>query len=322
MEREKSKMRLLLRNVVFYLLYGLFYLISLLPMRVLYLFSDVAFVIVYHVAKYRRRVVEENLRTSFPEKTPEERRWIERRFYLWFSDYIFETIKLASMPKWEMRRRVKYTGLEHIDEALAQGHSVALYLGHYCNWEWVTSIALHLPKEVFKGQIYHTQENSVFDDLLLRIRSRMGSVNISSKVTLRTVVEQRRAGRLMVIGFISDQSPIYPATRYWTDFLNHKDSLVITGTEELAKRCDFACVYFNMRRLRRGYYQINIEPLTMVSKDYPDYEITEMYVRRLEETIRQQPQYWLWTHNRWKRTRQGYEEYVKRGGKVEWIPKK
>ncbi len=296
------------QKVQFHFLYGLLYTLSLIPFRLLYILSDVLFVIAYHIIRYRRRMVRKNLCESFPDKSEKEIVRIERQFYHWLCDYINETIKLASMSRKEMMRRVHFSNTEHIASLLDKGHSVALYLGHYCNWEWVTSIGLFVHGDCFKGQVYHPLENKVMDALMLKLRSRMGTESVPMSQIMRKVIATRREGRCLVVGFISDQVPIFPNTHYWSDFLNHKNTLLITGTERLAKQGDFSCVYLDISRPKRGYYDINIVPMTEESDKYADFEITEMYIRMFEKTIMRNPQYWLWTHNRWKRT---YEDFIR-----------
>ena len=296
-------------RIIYVLLMGFAYPLSLLPFRVLFLLSDFTFVILYHWVKYRRPVVRKNLRDSFPEKSDAEQAEIERKFYHFFCDYIFETIKMMSMSKAKMQRHMRFSGLEHMYHALDEGHSVALYLAHYCNWEWVTSINLHVPKGVVGGQVYHILESKAFDTFMLQLRARWDGINIPRFELLRKVVSEYRNDRRMVIGFISDQGPEMHTIHHWTQFLNH-DTAIITGTETVAKKFDFACLYLDITRVRRGYYNVEIIPLTMNSTEYKDYDITDMYAKALEQTIRRQPENWLWTHNRWKRTRRQYEEYL------------
>ncbi len=318
-ERENFTKNLSIgQKVLYYLLYGIVYAHSLLPLWLLYRFSDFLYLLLYYVVGYRKKMVRKHLKDSFPEKDEKELRSIEHRFYHWFCDYIYETIKLASMSKKQMRRRVAYHNLEYINKLTTEKRNIALYLGHYCNWEWVTSIGLYLPENMMLGQVYHPLESPAFDALMLKVRSSMGTESVSMLNVLRHILKERKAGRNCIIGFISDQSPLFPATRYWTDFLNHKDTLVITGTEQLAKSCDFACVYLDISRPKRGYYDINIVPMTDTPKAHADWEITEMYFRLFEKTIQRQPEYWLWTHNRWKRTLEGmheWEEYMKQNKK-------
>jgi len=302
------------QKVIYYLLWSIVYLISLLPFRVLYAISDFLYLIIYKVVGYRTKLVRKNLKDSFPEKSADELLSIEKRFYHFFCDYIFETIKLASMTKAEMYRRVIYKNKEHMRQVVSEGRSIALYLGHICNWEWVTSVGMQLPDEMFAGQVYHVLEDKVMNALLLKLRAAMDTESISMQITLRKIIDIKRSGRQMLIGFISDQVPLYQATRHWTDFLNHKDTIVITGTEQIATKCDFVSVYFDITRPRRGYYEISVVYLADNPKELEEFELTDRYFRALEANIQRNPEYWLWTHNRWKRDLPGLVEWAKTHG--------
>lgn len=297
-------------RVTYWCIWSVVWVISLIPLRVLYFISDILFLLVYYVVGYRKKMVRRNLKDSFPEKSEKERRGIERRFYRWFCDYIMETIAIASMSEKEMCRRITFKNLEHCDEIFKQGHNVALYMSHYCNWEWVISIGLHLPREVWVSQVVHELDYKPLDSVFLKLRSSMGTESVTRDVILRWIIRStRQMKRQVLVGFISDQSPIYQSTHYWTNFLNHPDTIVLTGTERIAKQCNFACVYLNMSRPRRGYYEATVIPITMESKEVPDWEITEKYFRLVEENILRAPEYWLWTHNRWKRDLKGLIDY-------------
>ena len=297
-------------RVTYWCIWSVIWLYSLIPLRVHYAVSDLLYCLVYHVVKYRRSLVRRNLSESFPEKTAEELLKTEREFYHWFCDYIIETFALASMSHKEMRRRVTYHNMEYIRELFDKGYNVALYIGHYCNWEWIISIGLHLPECVWAGQVIHELDYKPLDSVFLKLRSSMGTESVTRDVILRKIVRvTRQEKRQMVVGFISDQSPIYQSAQYWTNFLNHPDTLVLTGTERIAKQCNFACVYLDVSRPRRGYYDINVVPMVEESKNVPDWAITEQYFRLFKQTIRRAPQYWLWTHNRWKRNLEGLKRY-------------
>lgn len=298
-----------IERIIYYAIYAFVYVLSLFPLRVLYILSDFCYLIIYYLVGYRKNVVRKNLSNSFPEKTSDELLEIECNFYHFFCDYIFETIKLATISRKEMKRRMRFEGMEHIEHALNNGHNITLYLAHYCNWEWVTSIGLHLPPVDFPGQIYHVLENKVMDKLMLKLRSRMGARNISRFESLRKIAEMKRQKKSMVIGFISDQGPEMHTIRYWTTFLN-QETAIITGTETISKKYDFACVYLDIQRPKRGYYVVTVKPLTEKSDEFQDFEITEMYARAFEENIKRQPQFWLWSHNRWKRTREDYNKFL------------
>lgn len=282
---------------------------SLLPLKVLYIVSDGLFYLVYYVVRYRRPLVRKNLSDSFPEKTEKEIVRIEKEFYSWFCDYIVETIKLFSMSEKQIMRRMRFVGLEQVRETLESGRSCALYLGHYCNWEWVTSLPLSIGCNAVCAQIYHVLENPMFDKLFYRLRGRMGAVSIPMAETLRQIVKYRNEGKPVIIGFIADQTPFWNNIHYWTDFLNH-DTPVLTGTERIARKTDFAAYYLDLRCERRGQYVAEFKLLSDTPRKLPEYGLTEMYWRALENTIRRQPHLWLWTHNRWKRTRKEWEKRI------------
>lgn len=275
--------------------------------------------LLYHVARYRRRVVSKNLTSSFPEKDEAELRKIERGFYHFLCDYLVETVKLMTISHEEMKRRVVFKDTELVDEVVAAGQSCAVYLGHYGNWEWIASLPLWVSPAAQCGQIYHPLENKDFDRLFLGLRQRMGAVCIPMNETLRKLAEYHSQRSPVVIGYISDQVPLWTNIHHWVDVLNH-DTPVLTGTERIARKLNHAVFYLDVRRLRRGYYEATFKLITRNPQQSKEFELTDIYWRMLEETIREAPEYWLWSHNRWKRTR---EEFNRRfevvNGKV--LPK-
>lgn len=292
-------------KAAYHIIYSIWYVLSLLPMRVHYVFSDMLFFIVFHVLHYRRRTAWVNLVTSFPEKPEDELLAIERRFYRWFCDYIAESVKLLTISRSEIRRRMVFKNPEVIDRCVAEGQSCAVYLGHYCNWELVTSLPLWVTADAQCGQIYHPLENKQFDKLFLRLRQRLGAVCIPMNETLRRIVEYGREGRPVVIGYISDQVPFWWNMHHWCDFLHH-DTPVLSGTERIARKMNHAVFYLEVNRVARGRYEAEFRPITRAPREMAEYEITDIYFRMLEETIRRNPEYWLWTHKRWKRTREKF----------------
>lgn len=291
---------------VYHILFFLLYLLSLLPMRLLYLLSDCLFFPLFHIVKYRRKVVEKQLDECFPEKSMQERRAIERQFYHFFCDYLVEVIKLFSISKKEMMRCMKFVGIEQVREELKDKKFCFLYLGHYCNWEYIASLSYWLP-EIHCGQIYHRIYNQAFDELFLKLRGQFGGESILMKDTLRRILTLRNQEKKVMIGFIADQLPKWENMHHWTTFLNHDTSFFI-GAERIAKQVDAALYYVDVERVKRGYYQVRFRLMTLHPKEFPDYELTDQYARLLEESICRQPAYWLWTHKRWKRTK---EEWLK-----------
>ena len=290
---------------LFYIVLFVWYLLSLLPLSVLYVLSDILFVLAYYVLRYRRRLVRKNLMDSFPEKKKSDIIKIEKGFYLFLCDYIVESMKLLTISKKNLQRRMVFKGTETVDEIIQDGQSCAIYLGHYCNWEWITSLPLYVTKDAQCGQIYHPLENKDFDRLFLRLRERMGAVCIPMAETLRRIVEFKKKGKQVVVGYISDQVPYWNNIHYWTNFLHH-DTPVLTGTERIAKSANHAVFYMDVKCVRRGYYECEFKLITREPKKYKDFELTEIYFRELEKTIQRDPKYWLWSHNRWKRTREEF----------------
>ena len=303
------------------MVYRIFYLISLLPLRVLYGFSDVLAYLAYYVVRYRRGIVRKNLTTSFPEKSPKEIIAIEKRFYRWFTDYFFEAIKLLSISEEELNRRFTITNSNEIEACFEQGQNVAAILGHYCNWEWLSCVGKDLPANRMCGLIYHPLYNKAFDDLFLRIRSHEANGKpIPKQDILRQLVTNKQNGTMSIFGYISDQVPKWENIHCWLPFLNH-DTPVFTGGEKIMRRMNDAVYYAELTRPRRGYYSLTYRLITKQPNDLPEFEVTRCFFRMLEETIRREPSYYLWSHNRWKRT---HEEFNRRfeivNGKV--VPKK
>lgn len=296
-----------MKKIIYYLIYGGWYLLSLLPFRVLYAFSDLLYFPLYYVGRYRRKVVRRNLVSSFPEKSKDEIVRIEKKYYSFFCDYIMETLKLMSITEKQMRRRMKFEGLEDVERALKEGKPCSLYLGHYCNWEWVSSLAMHFGKGKLCGQIYHPLENPVFDRLFMYIRGRFGATSISMEDTFRTIMDWQKSGIPNVVGYISDQVPGYGSMHYWPLFLNH-DTPTYTGAERISRLVNATAYYLDIYRPKRGYYIGKFIKIADSSGEMPKFYLTEQYYRLLEKSIRRDPPYWLWSHNRWKRTREEFNQ--------------
>ena len=304
-------------RLLYYVIYSLWFLLSLLPLRIHYMLSDLLYLIIYRLIHYRVAVVRKNIQESFPEKDADEQLAIERGFYHWFCDYLAESVKLLTMSRSQMRRRMVFKGTDVVDEVVRNGQSCAVYLGHYCNWEWITSLPLWVTPEAQCGQIYHVLENQEFDKLFLKLRQRWGAVCIPMAETLRRLIQYRQANQPVVIGYIGDQVPFWNNIHHWCQFLNH-DTPVLTGTERLARQTGQAAFYLDVRRLRRGYYEAEFKLITREPKQLAEFELTDIYFRMLEESIRRDPACYLWSHNRWKRTREEFNlRYDPDTGRVE-----
>lgn len=292
-----------MKNLTYYLSFALWFIISLLPLWVFYRLSDGLYYLVYHVVRYRRRVVYANLRSSFPEKSEAEIERIAKDFYSFFCDYIVETLKFFSMGEKNIRKRMKFEGLGQVKEDFANGRSVSVYLGHYCNWEWISSLGLHLDEQC--GQIYHPLENATLDRLFLYMRGRFKAQSIKMDDTFLTILKWKKEGRKNIVGYIADQVPGYNNIHYWADFLHH-DTPVFTGAERISKIMDTTVYYLDVERPRRGYYVARFIKIADSLNEHPVFFATEQYFRLLEKNIQRAPQYWLWSHKRWKRTREEF----------------
>ncbi len=296
-------------KLLYYIVLSIWYTLSLLPLRVLYVVSDGIFLLLYHCVGYRKKVVRKNLTASFPEKSEKELRQIERGFYHFLCDYFVETLKLRTMSEQQMRRRMVFRGVDAVNKCIDEGQSCAVYLGHYCNWEWITSLPLWVSAKGQCGQIYHPLENKEMDRLFLEQRERFGGVCIPMTETLRYLARLRAEKRPTIIGYIADQVPFWRNMHHWRTFLSHPDTPVLSGSEAIARRMDNAVFYLDVRRTRRGYYEAEFIPITRKPKEMPEFSITDAYFEMLEKSIRRAPEFWLWSHNRWKRTK---EEFLQR----------
>lgn len=254
---------------------------------------------------YRRKVVRKNLRESFPDLSDKELRKIEHRFYRWLTDYFVETVKLSTMSEDEIRRRMHFENINLLTDALSDGRNVTIYLGHYCNWEWVSSLPIYFPEGAKGVQIYHPLENAASDAAFLELRGHFGAVSVPMKSTLRVLAGYKKQGVPTATGYIADQVPNYESIHYWTRFLNH-DTPTFSGAEKISRMLKAKAVYLDMRCDKRGYYTGTFKEICPDASELKEFELTERYFRMLEVTIRRAPQYWLWSHRRWKRTREEY----------------
>ncbi len=283
---------------------------SKLPLKALYTFSDfLLFPITYYIIRYRRKVVRNHLEECFPEKKIQERLKIEKQFFHFFCDYIVETIKLRNLPPERIKRHVEWIGLDTLMQRMQQqdDYFAFVYIGHYCNWEWLASFPMHLSEEFQGAQIYHPLRNPYVDKMFIDMRSQFGGECIPMKETLRHILRIRKQGKRQVVGFIADQSPKWESMHQWCRFLNHDTSFFI-GTERLGKQLGAEIYYLDVSRPRRGYYRAEVKYVTTASKDMPDFQLTDLYAGMLEKNVRQEPYLWLWSHKRWKRTKEEWEK--------------
>lgn len=294
---------------MYFLLFGILRLLSYLPLGIHYFLSDwLLFPLVYYVIRYRRKLVVRQLTDSFPEKSPKEIRQIARRFYHFLCDYVVEAIKLETMSNDEIRRRVQFEGIDEMHQQLDQEgvQFCFAYLGHYCNWEWMASFPLWLHAPWIGAQIYHPLHNKKIDEHFLKEREKFGGRCIPMKQTMRQIIKAKREGEHLVIGFIADQEPKAQALHHWIQFLNRKTAFLV-GSERIARQVGAAFYYIKVTRPRRGYYRAEVLPMHIPFDGMDEFAVVDKYAAMLEEQIREQPELWLWTHNRWKHN---FEEWV------------
>ncbi len=277
--------------------YPLFWLVSRLPFPLLYLLSDGVFVILFHLVRYRRNVVRSNLALVLPELPEAERKQIERRFYTHMCDMFLEMVKTMSISPAEMQRRFTIENLEVIHELEKQGRSFMVLLPHYASWEWSISMDPHIASRGYG--VYQPLSNPYFDKLVRKIRAKWGTTLITTRETRERIAQIADSGELAAIGIISDQSPMLKKTVYWGKFMGITVPMH-TGAEQICKKHDLPAVYLKIKKVGRGYYQSQIILLTDTPKSVPGYGITDAFFRETERSIHEAPEYYFWTHKRWK----------------------
>jgi len=286
----------MIKKAVSYIGIFFLYLLSLMPFWFLYLISDLLYLLVYHVAGYRHKVVQQNLQNAFPEKSVEERKRIERKFYHHFCDLVLETVKAISISPKQLNKRIVATNPELINKVLSSNRKVIGVAGHYCNWELLAlSITSNIDRKFII--IYKPLTNKVFDKFFIRTRSRFKGIPVAMKMVLRKMVELKNEPFLTVL--LGDQTPVRHEATYFTNFLN-QPTPVFLGVEKMAKSFDCGVYFCDMRKVKRGYYTYTAVPLIEDAKAAAPHEITKAHVQYLEKVIREQPEYWLWSHRRWK----------------------
>ncbi len=301
-----------MRQLGYGIVYGFFYMVSLLPYRALYVLSDFLYIIVYHVVRYRRKLVRQNISSSFPEKSGDEYVSIEKGFYRWFCDYFVETVKLMSVTSEELLRHIEFRNSEEIERCFDDGQACAALLGHYCNWELLSATGLSFRKhhEAVCGLIYHPMHSAFFDKLFIKIRQSMGGLCIPKKDVPRYLISFRSQNLMSLFGYISDQLPKYTNIHLWLPFLNH-DTPVFTGGERLMRKMNNAVFYVDMEHPERGKYICTFKLMTRTPNELPEFELTRRFFVMLEETIRRDARYYLWSHNRWRRTHEEFDRMYK-----------
>jgi Kdo2-lipid IVA lauroyltransferase/acyltransferase len=286
----------------YYLALPFLYLLSVLPFWLLYLLSDLIYVLLYYVIGYRKEIVLQNLKNAFPEKSDDAIKVLCKKFYKYLCDLFLETFKTLTISKKAMLEHCVVTeeAQEVFGNVAASGKSVIIVMGHFGNWEWAgNSFSLVCRQQLFV--IYHQLTNKYFDGLIYGMRTRFGTKLFEMNETLRSMISNKKV--LSATAFIADQTPD-PRGAYWTNFLN-QETPVFWGTEKIARKLNYPIVYVSVKRKSRGYYAVHAEMLVENPRATADGEISELHTRRLEKDILEQPEIWLWSHRRWKYKRTG-----------------
>lgn len=283
--------------LVYILAYPILWLISILPFRIFYWFSDCVYFLVYYIIGYRKKVVRTNLALALPHLSDDERKKIEKKFYQHMCDMFLEMIKTMSISPEEMEKRFQVTNIDLILDYAKKGKSVILVASHYASYEWLLTIN---PKIGFQGvAVYKKLANPYFDKLVRKIRSKYNTELISTKNAIPLMAQNQRDGKLSLYGLASDQSPKLDRIFHSNDFMGIEVP-VHTGAEMLAKKYDLSVVMVKVKKVKRGYYEATFLSLADNPKDFEDFKITEMYIKEVEKQIYEAPEYYLWTHKRWK----------------------
>ena len=287
--------------LVYILIYPILWIISILPFPVFYLFSDFVCFLTYNIIGYRKKVVRANIQLALPHLSDKERLTIEKKFYSHMCDMFLEMIKTITISQKEIEKRFTFSNMEVYYELEKKNKSIALMCAHYASYEWVVSMNYHINCKGFG--IYKKLANPYFDKLVKRIRSKFKAELITTKETIPTIAENHKNQLLSLYGFASDQSPKAVSAYHWAPFMGHVVP-VHTGAEMLAKRFDMNVIFLRTKKIKRGYYQASFEVLSDDVKLVPNYEITDKFLKLVEEQIYEAPEFYLWTHKRWKHAKE------------------
>jgi KDO2-lipid IV(A) lauroyltransferase len=293
--------------LAFAITYPFIYLLSRLPMRVLYALSDFFFFLMYNVIGYRKKVVLENLKLAFPKKSEEERKKIAKDFFKHLTDLIMESVKAFSISEKEISKRYTYKNPELVNNFTKQGRSIALVAAHQANWEWSISLPLVLDGNV--SGAYTKLGNPYFEKVVRSSREKYGIIGYKTSETVKGMQKNFAEKTQGLYILLSDQSPQLHKTFYWNEFFGVQVPMH-TGAEMLAKRFDLVVINYITRKVKRGYYETEFQLITDTPKEFEDYQITDKYTRLTENNIKQQPALYLWSHKRFKH-RNSFEEWQK-----------
>jgi KDO2-lipid IV(A) lauroyltransferase len=286
-------------SIFYYPVFAFTWLLSLIPYWMLYRISDFLYLVIYYIFPYRKKVVFRNLRTSFPEKSDEEITRLAKAFYKHFCDFLLEMIKMMSISVKKLDKRMVWKNTDVFEELAEKKQSFALVSAHYNNWEMQNNVAGKMKH--LSMIIYRPLKNKIADRISNYMRGRNGTLMVPMENIFREALKNKAGGRLFSVWFLADQRPPRNS-RFWTIFLNHETAF-FEGVEKISRKLQMAVVFMHVLKVRRGHYEVYLEKLFDNAALYPENEITLTCVRKMEEEIIREPQYWLWSHKRFKHTR-------------------
>jgi len=286
--------------IIFSLVYGPLWLLTWLPLPVLYLLSDFFAFLILYIVPYRKKILYKNLLNSFPDKSKSEIKRLANRNIRFFCDSFIESLASIHMTEKVMNKRYRFKNPELLEKIHARGKDIMLLTGHYGNWEWFNLIPKYSPYNVIA--VYKILNNKYFDRLFIRLRSKYGVIPVSRQDTLRTILKYQSEGESIMVYSLADQRPRGVQIQHWITFMK-QDTPVVLGPEKIARKYNMAVFFYKVTRVGRGYYECEFVPLEedIASTESP--VITKRYYHMLEQHITRYPEYYLWTHNRWKHKR-------------------
>lgn len=277
------------------------WLLSRLPFFFMYGISDIVFIFIYYVIKYRKKIVFKNLKKAFPEKSEKEIKDIAIKFYHHLSDIFIENIALIRMKPDRVKEMIVFDSCIHIaTNIFNQNKHIIVTTAHYSNWELYFTLPLLSPHTTLG--IYKPLNDKKYDREFYNMRIKYGAVPVPMHDALRTILQYDKDKNYATIGLIADQRPQKGKSNYWTKFLN-QDAAIFLGPEKIAKKLDAPIVFTHLEKIKRGKYKMICDKIIENPNQYKEFEITEMYIRWVEEIIKSKPEYYLWSHNRWKHKR-------------------
>ncbi|MDC8104225.1 lysophospholipid acyltransferase family protein [Chryseobacterium sp. PTM-20240506] len=279
------------------------YLISKLPLKILYIFSDIIFFLNYYIVGYRKNVITQNLTRSFPLKSKKEIAEIRKKFYRNFSDYLVETVKSFSISQTEARVRMQHINQDVFHEVQKEGKNVILLAGHVFNWEWINALATIVPQKNCHP-VYRKVNSEFWENQMKKVRNKFGNKALEANEVILNIFRSKNDGDSIYM-FVADQTPHVSHVNYGLEFLDQRTPVFI-GYDKLATRMDLAFIYCEMKKVKRGFYQVNYHRIYPDSEKFVEHEVVKKFHKLLENTLHKRPDNYLWSHRKWK-----YQDSIK-----------